>query len=338
MAAPLTDDSLRRLAVGRVFKDSGAQINSLDFSRDGEFLVTSSDDESVHLYSCAKGKKMKTVYSRKYGVDLVRFTHHNPGSQATRVVCASKNKWDETLRYLSLHDNQYIRYFRGHRDKVVSLAMSPKEDTFISASLDRTIRLWDLRSPNCKGVLHTPEMARLCAAFDPGGLIFVAATSDKTLKLYDVRSFDKGPFSTFNGIYDEDAELTSMDISADGKHILVSTNQSTIYMLDAFEGHREIYFKGHTATGNDIHATFTPDAKYVLSGSEDGKLHAWEVLTCVITDPDRTRLACAVRAVHAVGLIGSACELQWAASMCAGRAPSRREDRAVQPHQDDGGV
>ena len=45
--------------------------------------------------------------------------------------------------------------------------------------------------------------------------------------------------------------------------------------------HREIYFKGHTANGNDIHATFTPDAKYVLSGSEDGKLHAWEVLTCV---------------------------------------------------------
>ena len=31
----------------------------------------------------------RTLYSKKYGVDLIRFTH-NPAS----VICASKNKWD----------------------------------------------------------------------------------------------------------------------------------------------------------------------------------------------------------------------------------------------------
>jgi COMPASS component SWD2 len=168
------------------------------------------------MYSCAKGKKQKTVFSKKYGVDLVRFTHHQAA-----VICASKNQWDQTLRYWSLHDNQYIRYFKGHRDKVVSLAMSPRDDGFISASLDRDIRLWDLRSPACKGVLHTQGITQPFAAFDPGGLIFVAATADKTLKLYDVRSYDKGPFTTFNNIYDEDAQLSSLDISQDGKHILL---------------------------------------------------------------------------------------------------------------------
>jgi COMPASS component SWD2 len=272
--AELTDDTFKRMAMGKVFKDNTAAINSVDFSGDGEYLVTSSDDESIRLYSCAKGDKRKTSYSKKYGVGLVRFTHHSPA-----VICASKNKWDETLRYLSLHDNQYIRYFRGHRDKVVCMDMCPKDDTFLSASLDRTVRLWDLRSPVAKGLLNTKEIIRPCAKFDPSGLIFVAATKNKTLKLFDVRAYDKGPFATFNGIYDDDAEITAMDISADGKHLLVSTNQSTIYMIDAFDGSREVYFKGHTSTGPDTHATFSPDAKYVLSGSETGKIHVWEAST-----------------------------------------------------------
>ena len=100
----------------------------------------------------------------------------------------------ESLRYLSLHDNQYLRYFRGHRDKVVSLAMvscsppsvlccgrqdhafgqitqilcayplhpqSPKDDNFMSASLDQTVRLWDLRQPNCKVPLQQRQPSRV---------------------------------------------------------------------------------------------------------------------------------------------------------------------------------
>ena len=35
--------------------------------------------------------------------------------------------------------------------------MSPVDDTFLSGSLDKTIRLWDLRSPNCQ----VPETAIL---------------------------------------------------------------------------------------------------------------------------------------------------------------------------------
>uniref|UniRef100_A0A8B9WJV6 Uncharacterized protein n=1 Tax=Bos mutus grunniens TaxID=30521 RepID=A0A8B9WJV6_BOSMU len=41
-------------------------------------------------------------------------------------------------------------YFPGHSKRVVALSMSPVDDTFISGSLDKTIRLWDLCSPNCQ--------------------------------------------------------------------------------------------------------------------------------------------------------------------------------------------
>ena len=41
---------------------------------------------------------------------------------------------DYALRYHSLHDNQYLRYFRGHSGRITALAMSPKNDLFMSAA------------------------------------------------------------------------------------------------------------------------------------------------------------------------------------------------------------
>ena len=60
--------------------------------------------------------------------------------------------------------------------------------------MDKTLRLWDLRSPNCQGLMHLAS--RPVAAFDPEGLIFAAGVNSESVKLYDLRSFDKVYMST----------------------------------------------------------------------------------------------------------------------------------------------
>jgi COMPASS component SWD2 len=52
----LTKSVLQSLEIGRVFDDNEKNIISMDFSFDGKFLVTSSEDESIHLYDCLSGK------------------------------------------------------------------------------------------------------------------------------------------------------------------------------------------------------------------------------------------------------------------------------------------
>lgn len=224
----LVDQVVRSFKVAKVFRENTDKINAIDFSANGETLISCSEDDQIVLYDCEKGTQIRTVNSKKYGVDLIHFTH------AKNTAIHSSTKVDDTIRYLSLHDNKYLRYFPGHTKKVISLCISPVEDSFLSGSLDKTLRLWDLRSPNCQGVMHLP--GRPIAAYDPDGIIFAAGVNSESIKLYDLRSFDKGPFITFKLNQEKECDWTGLKFSRDGKTILISTNGSVIRLIDAFHG------------------------------------------------------------------------------------------------------
>lgn len=267
-ALELKDTTIQSLAIGAVFKDYTGRITSLDFHRTEDLLVTAAEDQSIRLYNTATAEMVKTIHSRKYGVELVAFTHH-PSS----VIYSSKNGWDESLRYLSLYDNRYIRYFKGHRDRVVSLAMSPKNDCFMSGALDHSVRLWDLRTNACQGQMQV--RGRPSVAYDHQGLVFAVAMEGGAIKLFDVRSYDKGPFAAFL-VGGDMAEVSGMKFSCDGSRLLVTTTPSRSYLLDAYEGTQLHSFAVvPDADQAPLEASFSPDGRYVFCGSGDGCLRAW---------------------------------------------------------------
>ena len=52
------------------------------------------EDFSVSLYDLVNGEKINTYYSKRYGVDLVKFTHHNKC-----ILAASKR--DNHSKYIT---------------------------------------------------------------------------------------------------------------------------------------------------------------------------------------------------------------------------------------------
>jgi len=268
----LTENAVRSLTVAKLFKDHKDKVNSVDFSTDGTLLISSSDDDSIIIYNCVEGLQNRHTFSKKYGVDLIRLTH------ATNTAIHASTKVDDTIRYLSLHDNKYLRYFRGHTKKVTCLCMSPTDDFFISGSMDKTLRLWDLRSDNCQGMMNLPS--RPVAAFDPEGLIFGVGMDSHLIKLYDLRTFDKGPFSTFKIPREVDCDWTGLKFSPEGKFILVTTNGSALRLVDAFNGSVKNNLLGHVnELGAPLEASFSPDGNYIFSGASDGSVTCWQVET-----------------------------------------------------------
>lgn len=268
----LEDTNITKFKVAKEFCENKARINSIDFSQDGKNLISSSDDDTIFLYDCEKGVKKRDIMSKKYGVDLIRYTHAN------NTAIHTSTKENDTIRYLSLHDNKYLRYFVGHEKRVVTLSMSPADDTFLSGSLDQTIRLWDLKSDKLIGKL--PTQGSITANYDPEGLIFAVGINSESIKLYDSRLYEKGPFNTIRmPRAPSNLNWKSLKFSPNGKQILITTDYEELYVLDAFSGqplHKLTI--GPTLASPIEHpceASYSPDSQYILCGSLDGCIHIW---------------------------------------------------------------
>jgi len=51
----LTDALVKNFRVAKVFRENKDRINSIDFSANGETLISSSDDDSIVIYDCQNG-------------------------------------------------------------------------------------------------------------------------------------------------------------------------------------------------------------------------------------------------------------------------------------------
>ena len=129
----LDDGLLKRFCVAKSFKETDSRLQSIHYSTDGLSLITCSEDDQIIIFDCEKGVQKRLVNSQKYGVDLIRFTH------AKNAAIHASTKVDHDIRYLSLHDNKFIRYFKGHSKKVICLEMSPNDDSFMSGALDNSV-------------------------------------------------------------------------------------------------------------------------------------------------------------------------------------------------------
>lgn len=275
MSVPLTPETYSKFRVSKVFEstDPEACITSLDFDDSGQFLISTLTNESINLYDAFKGTYSKPIYSKKYGCHLAKFTH-----QQKNCVYAS-TKEDNTIRYLSLNDNSYIRYFRGHKGLVTSLEVSPLQDVFCSASLDDTIKLWDTRTSSFQASIPSEKPSYV--AFDPSGLVIaVASEATGKVELRDAKQFDAMPFQTCQ--LPKGFRFNKIEFSNDNKYFLLSSTNQKHMILDAFDlfVHTEL---GETeaipprAWPDTGSACFSPDGRFVFAGNGDGKVALWDL-------------------------------------------------------------
>ena len=155
---------------------------------------------------------------------------------------------------------------RGHIEetRVRSAAFSPDGSRIVTASEDKTARIWDAATGKEIVVLRGHEKPCGCAAFSPDGSRIVTAARDKHrahLGRRD-RQGDRGP-----------ARARAHDpcclaaFSPDGARIVTASNDKTARIWDAATGEEIAVLRGHEGTVNS--AAFSPDGARIVTASVD---------------------------------------------------------------------
>jgi WD40 repeat protein len=191
----------------------------LELSRDGQRILIGFDDDALAVYDCESGKQigglgdpvysfLPTVVPRVTGAAAprVRGVFFDADSRRVFVVRggeASAASGVETgdgpgsietgaVAILAAATMQELGVFRGHSEEVTAGCLSPDGRHFATASLDGTVRVWDVRGPAPVGTTiaaprtvfirpeqQTPGFAeRDAPTLSPDGRLFVAANID----------------------------------------------------------------------------------------------------------------------------------------------------------------
>lgn len=154
---------------------------------------------------------------------------------------------------------------------VTSLAFFPGSDSMLytAGAADGCVKLWDLRSlrgGSSRTLAPTPEAGKR-----DGNVISAVCVASVTPALERRRDSIPRARRTHG--------IAHVDIDQQGRHLLVSATDSTIYLYNATNlslGHSRV-LTGHTQTSFYIRATFSPDGQHVLSGSADANAYIWDI-------------------------------------------------------------
>ena len=86
------------------------------------------------------------------------------------------------IMQFNVDTGQKMLDLQGHNGDVAALSLNPKDQNlFVTGSVDRTARLWDLRKPGCVQTFWGHQADVNSVSVHPSGLTFVTCSEDKTV-------------------------------------------------------------------------------------------------------------------------------------------------------------
>ncbi|KAH9622387.1 hypothetical protein KSS87_012785 [Heliosperma pusillum] len=170
--------------MAKSFEVSDLPVRSAKFISRKQWVVAGADDMFIRVYNYNTMDKVKVFEAH---TDYIRCVAVHP----TLPIVLSTS--DDMLIKLWDWDKGWMctQIFEGHSHYVMQVTFNPKDtNTFASASLDRTIKIWNLGSPDPNFTLDAHVKGVNCVDYFTGGdkPYLISGSDDHTAKVWDYQT------------------------------------------------------------------------------------------------------------------------------------------------------
>ncbi len=210
-----------------VTKISGHSSKILDasFAPGGQLIAAAENDWLIHIYHSATGHEVRRLGGLP-GVALsVEF------SPDGKQILTSNSPQNSAITF-SVETGQILHEYKGHTDIVYSSRYSLDGNFIVTASNDKSVRVWDVSTGNLIKLFSGHKAPATMARFSHDNKNVVSASEDQTARIWDMQS------NNSIVILGHKRGITDVDFSPDGASVVTSSYDGSVVLWDARDGER----------------------------------------------------------------------------------------------------
>lgn len=254
------------------------EINSLHYSPDGRYLISSSDDSTVRIWNAYDYSLLKTIRSKKPEWDAI-FT-----PDTKQIVAGGK---DSLIKFIDLASGDITRTLKLHKGAISTLQFSPvNEEVLFSSGTDSTIYKWDL-TDNSMDHWYREKGKIIYMGISNNGRYMYNVTNRGFINIWDLEVSKKVHNATINMYAESDTSsfdpghFAKPSFSPDSKLLAYAAHRDTMVMYYLPTNQfRNYYRRKGDNTWYDV--AFSSDGTYMINRTSTGgplriyNMSSWE--------------------------------------------------------------